>query len=100
MLNLVRLIIITLIISFLEGGCYFRQPISKTEPTDGRIENEIQILTKDGRKITCISYEITKEKIVGKDRQGIIHEIKIDNIKEITSLEKQKQATHYIISLL
>lgn len=69
-------------------GCYSRHQLTSLSPTNGQVEKEIEILTKQDSVVRLVSYEITFEKIIGKNRDGEHYEEHLENIKTLTSPRK------------
>lgn len=65
-------------------GCYSQHQLKSPSPTNGQVEKEIEVLTKQDKVVKLVSYEITLDKIIGKDENGEHYEEHLENIKMLT----------------
>jgi hypothetical protein len=78
-----------LIVPSMLAGCASRYQLPRIKPTDGYVNRQIEVRTKQGQKYRLISYQITSTKIIGKDKAGNQHEDLIENVQSITVIYKQ-----------
>jgi hypothetical protein len=80
---------LALIVTLILAGCTSRYQLPRIKPTDGYVNRQIEVRTKQGQKYRLISYQITSTKIIGKDKAGNQHEELIENVQSITVIYKQ-----------
>lgn len=68
----------------LLAGCYSRQQLTFSAPTNGQVKKEMAVLTKQDKIVRLTSYEITTEKIIGTDENGKYYEEYLENVKMLT----------------
>lgn len=78
-----------LIVTLILAGCASRYQLPRIKPTDGYVNRQIEVRTKQDQKCRLISYQITSTKIIGKDKAGNQHEELIENVESITVIYKQ-----------
>jgi hypothetical protein len=76
-------------VTLILAGCASRYQLPRVKPTDGYVNRQIEVRTKQGQKYRLISYQITSTKIIGKDKAGNQHEDLIENVQSITVIYKQ-----------
>ena len=88
-----KLILFTLALFLLLSSlnCHSRYKLKRIEPTEKWVNKTIEIQTKDGSKYTFLSYKITSEKIIGKDKNGNENDVLIENVKSIVVVSKLTQ---------
>jgi hypothetical protein len=79
-----------LIVTLIIAGCASRYQLPRIRPTDGYVNRQIEVRTKQGQKHRLVSYQITSTKIVGKDKEGNRYEELIENVQSIIVIYKQK----------
>lgn len=83
------LLYLFLIITLILAGCASRYQLPRIKPTEGFVNRQIEVRTKQGQKYRLVSYQITSTKIIGKDKEGNQREELIENVQSITVIYKQ-----------